>query len=397
MNRDKQWGPQTPWWLVLLAVMALGVVFAPNTYAAFWATRDMAVLFLCICLPLQSLVTTVRKVRLFLYTYIAVAVYVGGWAALHGGFGPSGSAGGQDENYVAALMGLATGLAYFSFIAEKRLIPRILLGLAIPVFVAAIANGQNPSRGGFIGLCAVGIYCVARSPRKLLGFGLLALMGVSLLAIAGASFWAEIDTTADYQTGTGDMRLEIWKCGLRMWQANPFFGVGAGNFRWVIGDYESAEQFAKFGRSLGGSIIAHSLPVEMLAELGSAGAIATAILLWRTWSDLGRVRDAIPSHANAALSADLVQLRCYGDAVRVGILAILVNGVFLSLFYYSHLWLLLALGSALPFVYRRTQRQASAGGQGRVAPAGRSHSSSTRTTEPQAAHALTPHLNAGAS
>jgi hypothetical protein len=34
-------------------------------------------------------------------------------------------------------------------------------------------------------------------------------------------------------------------------------------------------------------------------------------------------------------------------------LAILVNGVFLSLLYFSHLWILLALGSAIPHVYRR--------------------------------------------
>ncbi len=98
---------------------------------------------------------------------------------------------------------------------------------------------------------------------------------IALALLAGPVFWTEIKTTTDYQTGTGDVRLEIWKTGLRMWEANPLFGVGAGNFRWVIQDYQSAEQFAKFGRSLGGSIIAHSLWVEMLAEVGALGALFT--------------------------------------------------------------------------------------------------------------------------
>jgi len=352
-QKDKQWARQSPWWIVLLVVMVIGVALSANTYAAFWATKGMAVLFLAICLPLQSMVTSVKKLRMWLYTLLAVAAYICAWAALHGGKGPSAGGGGQDENYIAAMAGLAIGVAYFSLFAEKRLIVKVLLGLSIVVFLAAIANGENPSRGGFLGLCVVGLYCVARSPRRVLGFGLLGLMGAALLAIAGPAFWAEIATSSDYQSGTGDVRLEIWKCGLRMWHANPIFGVGPDNFRWEIGNYQSPDQFAKFGRSLGGTIIAHSLPVEMVAEVGTAGAIATAVLILSTWRGLGKVRDELSGPKDGAGDAEGHQLRCYADAIRVGLLAILVNGVFLSLFYYSHLWLLIAVGSAIPFVYRR--------------------------------------------
>jgi O-antigen ligase len=361
-RRDKQWSRQSQWWFVLLGVMVLGIPFAENTYAAFWATRDVAVRFLCICLPLQALTTSVRRLRVWAYTFIAVALYVGAWAATHGGYGPSGAGGGQDENYVAALMGMAVPFAYFSIFAEKRLVPRILFGVAIVIFLAAIALGQDPSRGGFLGLCAVGVYCLNRSPRKGLGIAVFAVAVAALLVIAGPSFWAAIGTSTDYQDGTGDMRIEVWKAGLRMWEGNPLFGVGPGNFRWVIEQYQSAEQFAKFGRGLGGSIIAHSLWVEMLAELGIAGVIASGIIFWRTWSGVGRVRDEIRAIGSSA-SPELVQLACYADAIRAGMLAILVNGVFLSLYYYSHIWLLLALGSAVPFIYRRMRGPEPGAGQ----------------------------------
>lgn len=352
--KDKQWSRQGPWWFVLLGVMALGVPLAPNTHDAFWTTRGMAILFLCICLPLQALVTSVKKVRWWVYSFLSVAAYVGLWAATHGGFGPSGAGGGQDENYIAALMGMAVPFAYFSLFCEKRRVIKALLAGSIVIFVAAIALGQNPSRGGFLGLCAVGAYCFARSPRKLLGFGILAALGIALVVIAGPAFWAEIGTTTDYQSGTGDMRLEIWKAGVRMWEGNPLFGVGPGNFRWAIGDYQSAAQLEKFGRSLAGSIVAHSLPVELLAELGLAGVIATSMLVWRTWADLGKVRhEAALRHRQAQLDAQWNELRCYADATQAAILAILVNGVFLSLMYFSHLWLLIALGSSLPFVHLR--------------------------------------------
>lgn len=345
-RRDKQWGRFTPGWLVLLGVMALGIPFAVNNYSAFWAARDMAVLFLCVCLPLQAFVTSVRKIRLWLYTFLAVAVYSGGWAASHSGFG----AGGLDENYVAALMGMAVGIAYFMLFSERRLALRLLLGLSIVVFLSAVAAAFNPSRGGFIGLCAVGLYCLYRSPRKLLGAAVLAMAAGVLLMVAGPAFWAEISTSTDYKGGTGDIRLEIWKCGVRMWEANPFIGVGPGNFRWTIGEFQSAEQFAKFGRSFGGAIVAHSFWVEMLAELGALGVITTVALIWSTWRGLGMVQREI-KRAGPSSSDELRRLSCYADAIRVGIVATLVNGVFLSLFYYSQLWLLLALGSALPFVY----------------------------------------------
>lgn len=353
LRSQKQWTSYTRWWFVVLGAAALGVPFAPNTYAAFWSTRDMAVLFLSICLPLQSLVTSVRRVRLWLFVFLAIALYVGGWAATHGGYGPSGADGGQDENYVAALMCLAVVVAYFSLFAESGRIARIVLAAVSVVFVAAIALGANPSRGGFIGLCAVALYCLARSPKKLVGISVFAVIAIALVAFAGPAFWTEIGTSTDASSGTGDARIEFWKAGFRMWQANPILGVGAGNFRWVIGDYQTAEQVAKFGRSLAGSVIAHSLWVEALAELGLLGVLATAVLVCRTWRDLGRIRDdAMRQTGGPSPDPELVRFRCYADALRGGILAILVNGLFLSLFYYSHLWLLLALGAGLTFHYQ---------------------------------------------
>ena len=348
----KQWTPQSWGFLALLAAMAAGVPFAENTYAAYRTTTAMAVMFLCVCLPLQSLVTTVRRVRVWIYTFLAVAGYVGVFAVFHGGYGPSGAAGAQDENYVAALMGMAIPLAYFPLFVEKRPAVRALFIAAIIIFVGAIALGENPSRGGFVGLCAVALYCLARSPRKALGLTVFLVGGAALLVLAGPAFWAEIRTSTDLQTGTANMRLEIWKIGVRMWKENPLIGVGPDNFRWVIGFFQSPEQWVKFDRSLAGSIIPHSLPVELLSELGIVGVLAAGGLIGWTWVGLGKVRTALSRRGNPVRDDPAAaELRCYADAVRGGILAIMVNGVFLSLLYYSHVWLLVAVGSAVPFVY----------------------------------------------
>lgn len=359
--KDKQWSKYTRWWFALLAVVVISLPIAPNSYAVYFATRFFATLILMVCLPLQAIVNSVKRVRAWTLAMVAVAFYVGGWAISHGGYGPS-AANGQDENYVATLMCMGVALAYFAIFAEKKIMVKLLLAGSMIVFVGAMAVADNPSRGGFVGLIAVALYCLWRSPRKLLGISVLGIGAAALALIAGDSFWKEIETTTDYEEGTSDMRIEIWKAGLRMWQFNPVLGVGAGNFRWVIGDYQTEAQMEKFGRSLGGSIIAHSTPVELLAELGSAGVLVVGVLLVTTWRGLGRIRLKKRRAGEPAPHPDLVRLSAYADGLRACLIGVLVSGAFLSLLYYSHLWVLLAVGSALPFVHAKVLAQIQATG-----------------------------------
>ena len=353
VRRDKRWSPQMFSFLAFLAVMGISSPMAVNTYASFWATYGMAVVLLCICVPMPSLVTSVHRIKVWSYTFVAVALYVGGWAAFHNGYGPSAAGGGQDENYVAAMMGMAIPFAYFSIFAETRRVPKVLLTLSILVLCGAVVAAENASRGGFIGLCVVFLYCLARSQRKWIGLSLITVVAVVVFGTAGPQYWDEIATIKDVHEGTADMRLEVWTIGLRMFAANPVLGVGPGNFRWVVGEYQSPEQREKYGRDLGGSIIAHSLFVELLAELGLAGVAVVIALLWRTFADLRKVmRRGTVEPGTLARGSDLIQLRAYADAVAASLLGCLVNGAFLSLLYFSYMWLMIALGSAIMNVSR---------------------------------------------
>jgi O-antigen ligase len=362
MRADKRWTTQSGCFVAMVAVMAVGIPMADNSFSAFWTTYGMASILVCICLPLPSVASSARAIRAWIYTFVGVSAYVGGWALFHGGFGPSAAAGGQDENYVAAMMGMAVPFAYFSIFAAKRWVTKAILAGSIAVFCGAMIAADNASRGGFLGLCAVFLYCLARSPRKWLGVVIVTAIVLAILPFAGAKYWDEISTITDVHEGTADVRLEIWTIGMRMWQANPLLGVGAGNFRWKVGAFQSSEQLEKYGRDLGGSIIAHSLFVELLAELGTLGAVVVLIVLWRTGRDLWHVRrSAAGRPGQGTPSAELITLGHYADAVLASMLACLVNGIFLSLLYYSYLWLLIALGSAVTLVFRAKTKALPAG------------------------------------
>jgi O-antigen ligase len=349
LRTDKRWSRQHSLFVALLTLIVVSVPMAANTFSAYVAAFGMAVTILTVCVPMPSLVTSVRKVRAWAYTFVAVSLLVGGWALFHGGVGPSASSGGQDENYVAAMMCMAIPFAYFSIFGETRRRVRLLLILSVVVFTGAIIVGF--SRGGFVGLCAVALYCLARSPKKLVGASVVAVIVIAALLFAGSDYWKEMGTITDTSEDTADLRIEIWKIGLRMWASNPVLGVGPGNFRWQVGDYQSAEQTEKYGRSLQGSIIAHSLPVELLAELGTVGAIVVVALLWGTWRNLRRIQREIPRPRRSTDVNGLWPLSCYADAVIGSIIGCLATGMFLSLLYFSYLWLLIALGSAITQVF----------------------------------------------
>lgn len=359
MRPEKQLGPSKHWWFVLLVGMTLMVPVAVNNYGAYTGTRFFAILFLTVCLPLQSLLRRLPDVRAWVYTFLIVATYVGIWAAFHGGYGPAGR-NGHDENYVAAIVTMSVPFAYFLMVIDERKIPRLLFTTSIVFSIAAIALADNASRGGFLALCCVAGYIIFRSPRRLLSVGVLSVAGIALLLIAGDAFWEEIGSSTDFDSGTGDLRIRAWKAGFRMFVSHPILGVGPGNFPWQLGQFETAREVSELGRSLGGSMVAHSMWVELIAELGLVGIIGTLALCWSAWKGLERVQrraDRI-AKANPAMK-DFFELRSYALAIQGAMVAIAVNGLFLSLLYYSHLWLLIVLGNAMPYVMADLERRHS--------------------------------------
>ena len=217
------------------------------------------------------------------------------------------------------------------------------------------------------------LYCLARSPRKWIGVIVLAAVALGVFAFAPPAYWDEISSISDTTEGTADMRLEIWSIGIRMWRANPVFGVGGGNFRWLVGTYQSAEQLDKYGRDLGGSIIPTACGWSCWRSSESRGARGRAPAL----AHVKDLRQVVKSHRGARRhktvrnrrpSADALALRCSADGVMGAIIACCVNGIFLSLLYYSYLWIFVMLGSAIWFVARaRTPVEAPASPAGQVA------------------------------
>lgn len=385
---NKVWVPQFYCFFALEAVIAVMGPFAENNYNVFMWARNMGVMLFCIVIPLVHVVNTERRFSVFIAGIAVVMAYLGLYAITHGGRGPGGHVG--DENDAALALNSFIPLVFLSMFLAKSVLQRVLYGLVLGIMVLGVA--ATLSRGGFLGLVAALGYCFFLTPNKGKTLALGFVMLLILIPLAPEKYWDEIASIGteasneDPRRGTGALRKEYWKAAREMFKANPVFGVGAGNFQWNLGQYQTPDQFEKLGRSLDG-MECHSVYFATLAELGGAGFGLFLAILWYNVRDLSGMLKAkqpltsdhkrIGSSARSApvktLSFDSAvrvrrsqsaaveeparigpieqsRLTLYAHGLRGGLLGFLVSGVFLSAFGYPPFWLLTGLIIALKVI-----------------------------------------------
>lgn len=352
LQRDKRWSPQIVCFLLFLATIAVMGPFAINSFSIYSGFQFMAVQLLCICVPLMHFLNSMRRVRIFLGAWVAILAYLALYGLAHGGTGPGGHIG--DENDLALALDMAIPMAFAFVRTAKHAIVRVASAAVFVLMVITVC--VTFSRGGFLGLGAVLLYCFfVMTKRKAVG---VILVGVAVFALANAPeayrerLGTIIGEAKGTEQGTGVLRQEFWAVARQIYYANPVFGVGFNNFTWNVDKYMPSEQQERLGRSLSGTV-AHSLYFTLLAELGSCGAVLFVLLVWFTLRDTGRVlriargRDApasaLEDAAGRATREDLAALALYAHAIRAALVGFLVAGTFLTVLAYPHFWVLVAL------------------------------------------------------
>ena len=348
---DKVNSTQITGFFLFVAILAIDILIAENTYAAVWTTYYMLTLFVGFCVPLINFTNTLARLRQVLNSLLACFLYIAAYAIFNEGFGPARADGGQDENYVAAAMNLAIPIAWFSFLAEKHKWKKLCFASLVCVYTLAIVVGL--SRGGFVGLvCAMG-YSLMKSSRKGLAISVAVAIGAGVALVAGPAYWDEMSTITDTSEGTADLRLEFWAIATREFLAYPLTGVGGDNFKWRMAEFQSPEQMEKFGRILIADV--HSTYFQLLAEMGLAGCIVFGMILLRTYRDYLQVErlSAKAVAYSGVTKADLEWIQNYGRGIMAGLIGYLASVAFLSALYYSHIWIAVSLMVCLRLIAAR--------------------------------------------
>jgi probable O-glycosylation ligase (exosortase A-associated) len=325
----------------LLIFMLFHVPLAVNNFSALSVLKDMLIL-LIVYAAITEVVTTPARLRHLIWVWLVIHFVLALYALTHGGSGPEGFVG--DENDLALIICMAVPYPFFLLFAPTVSIKRPVLAVFLCSYLGTVFASN--SRGGFLGLLVVSLYCLWKTPRKTLSIVTLTLCVLLGSMVAPPEYWERINTIWGEATGeldgTGADRRWTWGIAQKIFLGNPIFGVGQGNFPWVIGEYEGAG-FRE--RSFSGRA-AHSVYFTLLPELGVLGLVIFLYILRLLLRNLRFVSECLrgPSGEAASETDELLNLTY---ACRAALIGFLVSGAFVSALYYPPFWLLLALSGSL--------------------------------------------------
>ena len=340
----------TKTFIFLIVLLILHVPLATNNFWAYQTARTMTIIFIVYLGIITLLKTKTDLLKIFqLWTIIGVFCAVKGYT--EGGRIPNSAFLG-DENDFATYVIMMVPFAYFSIFFAQKAWQRII---SIFFVIVLILGGiSSLSRGGFIAICVVGLFCWLYSSKKLISsVVILSFIGIFFLSVPD-SYIAEVKSITEaktYQSGTGGQRFHLWGAAWRMFLDNPLIGVGGGNFPWRVIEYEGK----RFRDRTHGGKQAHSTYFTLLPELGLLGVVLFSGLLIQPTLEsrkMNRIikskmkqfkKDGIKCDQDEVIYSNLKEMFLLQRGIWGALVAFLVNGAFLSMLYYPHLWILIGL------------------------------------------------------
>ena len=332
-------------------LMALHIPFAYNNSAALGLTRTVFP-YVVLFLAMVNFTRSSKQLSVLIHLWMILHVYQAVHGITHVGRGLGGYVG--DENDLGVTLCMAIPVAYFLLLGSSRA-KRWLYAGCLLILVLGVLSTM--SRGGFVGLVAVGIYCLWLSPKRFAGAATIMLIVFIALAFAPAGYWEEMETLKEgTQEATADNRMFLWQVAWKIFLDNPIWGVGPGSVNFAFSIYQPRGGYD--GVSMGGRGV-HSTYFQVLSELGLCGAMIfggvvyrhfrSVVEIWRCPSDA----TAIPATSTLLQSQQAVS-RTHADFLRWaavgfggGLVGFLSAGAFVSVLYYPQLWIMSGIMVAL--------------------------------------------------
>lgn len=357
-----------PWILAFVAVQFVSLVFCANPGYASPVMVGSLVEGLALYVLLTNVVRTPQALRSVTWSLLAAGGLMGALTAYqyatktfsnpYGGFaqleapdvlsrqnpgtlGPRQAGPIGEVNRYAQVMLLLVPLAYFTFRAQRAIVPRLLAlaAMLLTMLGPALASSRGAAVGFVLMLCVLAAmrYIRLLHGMLLLGAALLILLAVPRYADRLRSLVVAFDPRGPglaQADGSIRGRLTEGRVAVRMYVEHPLLGVGPGMYSFHYAEY--AERVG--GRLWGRYREPHSLPLGIAAESGTLGLAAFLGVLIAAIGGLVRARrralDTQPELAELA------------TGYLLALVAYLAAGLFLHLTYVRYFWMLLALATA---------------------------------------------------
>lgn len=317
--------------MAMVPVVTISTAFALVPSIA-WDKWDLVVKTLIMSVLVASMATSKTRIHALVWVLcLSLGFYGvkgGVFTLMSGGenrvYGPEHSYI-TDNNHLALAMIMVVPLMNYLRVHSAHAAVR--LGLLAAMLLTAMSAIFTYSRGGLLGLTAMGIVLWWRSRQKMLFTVLFALGVAGVFAAAPERWFDRMQTIGSYQEdGSAMSRIEIWGAALKITAGNPLFG---GGFRVT----HSQAVVDKYSPGATARAV-HNSHVEMLVENGAVGFLLHLGLIAGTWFYSSRVMRLARNVPELAWARDL------GAMLQASLVAYVVGGTFLSLAYYDGWWYL---------------------------------------------------------
>lgn len=353
-SKDKPWTGILLAQLLFLLIIIKSLPFAANGFTVYRISNAMYG-YVAISFGLAWIMSWRANYNYLSWVWVLILLYNALYGITHGGKGPGGYIGDENDLALSACVGLPIALYNFEF--RKGWIKVVSIGM---VFIFVMAIIASFSRGGFIGFLAIVIFYFTYSGNKIKKIFLVLFAAIAFMVLAPQEYLDEMNTIqsdSKAESGadsTGNQRFYQWATAYNAFKENPIMGIGAGNFMWTAGRYQPKtgnwpEQF--FRRSLSGTQI-HSFYFKLLSELALPGVLLFIYILWRSYKIITKARKIVKENKNIAVDV-AQQINSFSMALAASMIGFLFSAIFLAVLYYPYFWYLSGMAVALEILVQR--------------------------------------------
>lgn len=344
------WSSSTMVWMAVFGI--LGTISAFNGIGSQesalkeWEKFAKIIVFAFL---VTGLITTKARIEALLYAiYLSLgfhgvlegAKFVAS-AGGHSVWGPAGSIISDNNHFALAMVAVLPIVFYLYRQAQHRLLKYALIGSSLLVMLSVMGTY---SRGGLVGIAALGLFALLRTNKKLKY--ILAVFPIVVAAIIFApDKWSNrMDTIATAETDSSFMgRVVAWKLSTLIAMDQPLLGGG----------FHAVQQFSvwsAYSRKIDqldfiptpapdpyASHAAHSIYFQVLGDMGFLGLIVFLAILASAWRNASMVIEAAKKRPELRWASDL------SISLQYSLIAYCVSGASLSMAYFEYIYMIFAM------------------------------------------------------
>lgn len=240
--------------------------------------------------------------------------------------GPDGTFFGGNNEMALVLAMLIPLLRYLQLYETRNW---LRLGLGAAMFLSAVAAIGSQSRGGMLGLVAMGVFLWGKSRNK---FVLAMLIGVSVLTIASVmpqSWYDRMNSIKTYEQDQSSLgRINAWWTAFHVAKSN----ITGGGF-----DMFRPATFARYAPEPNRVHDVHSIYFEVMGEQGFIGFAMFLGLGFMTWYRCAQIKRLSKNDPARRWAFDLASM------IQVSLVGYATAGAFLGLAYFDLFYHLIAM------------------------------------------------------